>query len=211
MNDEILRREPRWIIREDGEGRWVLVPYHTSAGLQNDAVLRRELRRIAMEANHRWPDIGVPHMDVINAAIAEQENGAALILWTCRVGGLLEAAVDWCSSFGLEFDAVNENLPERISAYGNNCRKVNADEYWDDLAVRMPAPPNDPLTLKELRKMEGEPIYISGMGWKICFGVEGREDEIALKIGKTARVSLGNYGEGWYAYRRKPEEPGHDG
>lgn len=61
MNDEILRHElrqicgekPRWIIREDGEGRWVLAPYHTSAGLQNDAVLRRELRRIAIEANHR--------------------------------------------------------------------------------------------------------------------------------------------------------------
>lgn len=82
-----------------------------------------------------WPEIGAPHMDVINAAIAEQENGAALILWTCRVGGLLEAAVDWCSSYGLEFDAVNANLPERIAAYRNDCRKVNADEYWDDQAV----------------------------------------------------------------------------
>ena len=82
-----------------------------------------------------WPEIGAPHMDVINAAVAEQENGAALILWTCRVGGLLEAAVDWCSSYGLEFDAVNANLPERIAAYKNDCRKVNADEYWDDRAV----------------------------------------------------------------------------
>ena len=84
---------------------------------------------------NRWPEIGEPHMDVINAAIAEQENGTALILWTCRVGGLLEAAVDWCSSYGLEFDAVNANLPERIAAYKNDCRKVNADEYWDDRAV----------------------------------------------------------------------------
>lgn len=83
----------------------------------------------------RWPEIGEPHMEIINAAIAEQDNGAALILWTCRVGGMLEAAVDWCSSYGLEFDAVNSNLPERIAAYQNDCRKVNADEYWDDKAV----------------------------------------------------------------------------
>ena len=86
-----------------------------------------------------WPEIGAPHMDVINAAIREQTNGTALILWTCRVGGLLEAAVEWCSSYGLEFDAVNANLPERITAYRNDCRKVNADEYWDDHAIRMGA------------------------------------------------------------------------
>lgn len=83
-----------------------------------------------------WPEIGAPHMEVINAAIREQENGAALILWTCREGSLLESAVEWCSSYGLEFDAVNANLPERIAAYRNDCRKVNADEYWDDHAIR---------------------------------------------------------------------------
>lgn len=82
-----------------------------------------------------WPEIGVPHMEVINAAIAERENGAALILWTCRVGERLGEAVAWCKSWGLEFDAVNANLPERIAEYQNDCRKVNADEYWDDRAV----------------------------------------------------------------------------
>lgn len=88
-----------------------------------------------------WPRIGEPNTDVINAAIREQQSGAALILWTCRVGALLEEAVEWCSSRGLEFDAVNENLPERIATYHANPRKVNADEYWDDLAVVMPGRP----------------------------------------------------------------------
>ncbi len=82
-----------------------------------------------------WPEIGAPHMEVINAAIAERENGAALILWTCRVGERLGEAVAWCAGFGLEFDAVNANLPERIAKYQNDCRKVCADEYWDDQAV----------------------------------------------------------------------------
>lgn len=84
---------------------------------------------------NKWPEIGEPHMDVISAAIAEQENGAALILWTCRAGSLLESAVEWCSSYGLEFDAVNTNLPERVAYYRTESRKVSADEYWDDCAV----------------------------------------------------------------------------
>lgn len=84
---------------------------------------------------NKWPEIGAPNMDVISAAIAERENGAALILWTCRVGERLGEAVAWCADFGLEFDAVNANLPERIAVYQNDCRKVCADEYWDDQAA----------------------------------------------------------------------------
>ena len=84
---------------------------------------------------NNWPEIGAPHMDVITAAIDEKNNGAALILWTCRVDEKLGEAVAWCERFGLVFDAVNANLPERIAAYQNDCRKVNADEYWDDRAV----------------------------------------------------------------------------
>lgn len=114
---------------------------------------------------NKWPEIGEPHIEVIDMAIAERRNGAALILWTCRVGGLLEEAVDWCSSYGLEFDSVNENLPERLNFYGSESRKVSADEYWDDLAVHMPEPPNEPLTLEELREMDGEPVFcIDGQG-----------------------------------------------
>jgi len=48
---------------------------------------------------------------------------------------LLEEAVAWCERHGLMFDAVNDNLPERVAKYGGDTRKVSADEYWDDLAV----------------------------------------------------------------------------
>lgn len=58
--------------------------------------------------------------------------GDKLILWTCREGALLDEAVLWCLNRGLKFDAVNDNLPEDIEKYGNNCRKVNADVYLDD-------------------------------------------------------------------------------
>ena len=47
----------------------------------------------------------------------------------------LADAVDFCSSNGLEFDAVNDNLPEITEKYGNNSRKISCDLYIDDRAV----------------------------------------------------------------------------
>ena len=55
-----------------------------------------------------------------------------LILWTCRAGDALDAAVAWCQSHQLEFDAVNDNLPEIIEYYGTNSRKISCDYYIDD-------------------------------------------------------------------------------
>ena len=84
-----------------------------------------------------YPEIGKPNEDVIEQAKRLQRDGACLILWTCRAGKDLEAAVEACRSWGLEFDAVNENPQFRIDLYGNDCRKVGADEYWDDRSVWM--------------------------------------------------------------------------
>lgn len=62
----------------------------------------------------------------------QQANDAKLILWTCRDGEKLTKAVEWCKLRGLEFDAVNQNLPEVIEQYGGDTRKISADEYIDD-------------------------------------------------------------------------------
>lgn len=81
-----------------------------------------------------FPTIGRPNWAVIEMAKQEQENGAGLILWTCREGPLLQIAVDTCREWGLEFDAINESLPDWIEEFGNRPRKVGASEYWDDRA-----------------------------------------------------------------------------
>lgn len=83
-----------------------------------------------------WPGIGEPNTELIDALIAERNNGSELILWTCRESELLDQAVEWCSEYGLEFDAVNENLPGWKQRFGNDPRKVGADCYIDDKAVR---------------------------------------------------------------------------
>lgn len=85
----------------------------------------------------RFPDIGPVRQEIVDMAKEAQDGGAKLILWTCRVGDKLEDAVNFCADNGLVFAAVNENLPESIAAFGSDCRKLYADEYWDDKAVRV--------------------------------------------------------------------------
>ena len=79
-------------------------------------------------------------------------------------------------------------------------------------------PPNAPLTLEELREMDGEPV------WTVTIGLEGSgrwelctcEMITACPIHKVLRCvasngevtdyELGTYGKTWLAYRRRPEE-----
>lgn len=83
----------------------------------------------------RWPELGEPNLPLIRFLKNEQDAGARLILYTCRSGPMLDEAVRYCAALGLEFDAVNDNLPEMIALYGNNCRKISADIYIDDHAI----------------------------------------------------------------------------
>ncbi len=65
-----------------------------------------------------------------------KEDGAILILWTCRKGKDLLDAVNWCGKQGLTFDYVNENTVENIAFYGGvDTRKIYAHEYIDDRAL----------------------------------------------------------------------------
>jgi hypothetical protein len=87
--------------------------------------------------HNAYPEIGEPKPEVIAALLEEQRRGAKLILWTCRRDKLLTEAVYWCKAHGLTFAAVNEGLSETEALYGGETRKVFADEYWDDRAVKV--------------------------------------------------------------------------
>ena len=77
------------------------------------------IRNIAVDfdgtlCENKWPNIGAPNEELFSFLKKQREAGVKLILWTCRSGERLERAVTFCSQNGLEFDAVNENLPEII-------------------------------------------------------------------------------------------------
>jgi predicted RNA-binding Zn-ribbon protein involved in translation (DUF1610 family) len=86
----------------------------------------------------KFPEIGEPIPEVIEALKEEQAARALVILWTCRRGAELKAAAEWCAEHGIELSAVNKNLPHVTEVFGEDTRKIYADEYWDDRARMMP-------------------------------------------------------------------------
>ena len=81
---------------------------------------------------NKWPEIGEPNLPLINFLTTRRASGDKLILYTMRENEKLDAAVAWCKTHGLEFDSINDNLPEMQRLYNNNPRKVYADYYIDD-------------------------------------------------------------------------------
>lgn len=71
--------------------------------------------------------------------------------------------------------------------------------------------PNGPLTLEELREMDGEPVYVTGT-FTDCRGERPGAWALVDVKQKMCRVHGGglaifeNCGKHWLAYRRKPEE-----
>lgn len=80
----------------------------------------------------RFPEIIGPNKKMIAFTKAVKAQGHKIILWTSRAGEDLENAVAWCHEQGIQFDAVNEPLPEQIKRWGNDTRKIYADFYIDD-------------------------------------------------------------------------------
>ena len=88
---------------------------------------------------NKWPEIGEPNKELIAYLKEQKEAGVKLILWTCRVGKILENAVKWSAEQGLIFDAINENLPEIVVSFGTDTRKIFANEYVDDRNAWLPS------------------------------------------------------------------------
>jgi hypothetical protein len=91
---------------------------------------------------YAFPKIGSQtseQKELLELLIELKKDGHKIILWTNRGDNdkykVLTEAIDWCRSKGLEFDAINENLPdqEKISGYSP---KIMADFYIDDKALQ---------------------------------------------------------------------------
>lgn len=98
-----------------------------------------------------------------------------------------------------------ETGEERLKVCNEVCRVACA-------ALR-DQPPNDPMTLEELREMDGEPVWVKEIvggirdgNWALILTIE-REGVRAIAINTSYKECL--YGCTWLAYRRKPEEDAH--
>lgn len=130
---------------------------------------------------------------------------------------------DWCSKMVISCDKNGHVAPmiwERAQVRGKMIErwKYHWDRIYDGAGIThwmpLPAPPgegnnvpneapNDPLTLKELREMDDEPVWCcpkndSAKGSWMIVGPNGCENITSFAI-------YDDYGTGWLAYRRPPE------
>lgn len=87
--------------------------------------------------NCDYPFARNPIMKNIQYVKKMKSEGHKIILWTCREKESLEHAIKFCNDYGIELDAVNENvdIEDKIRDFGYNSRKVYADIYLDDKSV----------------------------------------------------------------------------
>lgn len=79
-----------------------------------------------------------PNIQLIEYLRRSQRHGASIILWTSREGERLGDAIRFCNKHGLWFNAINRNMTESIKNLGYDSRKILADIYIDDKAVKVP-------------------------------------------------------------------------
>lgn len=84
----------------------------------------------------KWPEIGEPNKEMFEfLKYLQKEHNIKLILWTSRTDRHLIDAIEFCKTQGMEFDSINENLPEVKALTGRDTRKVYADIYLDDKSI----------------------------------------------------------------------------
>ena len=77
-----------------------------------------------------------PNTPLISRLIQEQRRGNIVILWTCREGRSLQEALHFLRQHGFAPNGVNQNSPQAIRMLGHDSRKIYADIYIDDKAVK---------------------------------------------------------------------------
>lgn len=91
---------------------------------------------IAVDYDGTLESGGRMNLRLINRLRQEQRHGHTVILWTCREGEALRDALRSLAMCRFAPNLVNANAPERIAQYGGDSRKIYADVYIDDKAIK---------------------------------------------------------------------------
>lgn len=109
---------------------------------------------------------------------------------------------------GLTPEEINELLHQSYGPLHKKLGQWIAAEKDGRLAI---LPPNDPLTMEELREMDEEPVWVER-----CDGAKSRWAIFGDMLSPYGvyfgtgigglRLSYEDYGKTWMVYRRRPEE-----
>lgn len=129
------------------------------------------------KAGEKYPEIGEPTY-LLSTLIEYRKifkEHLQLILWTCRAGEALQMAIDYCKERGLEFDAVNEDVPATLK-WKSKTPKPFAHIYIDDRNLPFPDDVEDGEVENLMMAVKDLAIY-----GKTGFGVVNGE---VIKVGK---------------------------
>lgn len=113
----------------------------------------------------------------------------------------------------IDADALEIDMEETVFDGDGTYKVYGYSSYQIKRAPTITPPPNDPLTLDELREMDREPVWVcnpADIRWGHYALVrndrfDGPEyNYCAYAVGVS--WSFSDYGKTWLAYRRKPEE-----
>lgn len=79
-----------------------------------------------------YPALGDPKPNASKVMKRLVEEGAHIIIWTCRQGIDVDKIRDWCILHDVPYHQINEHHPRLLEIYQNDTRKVCADIYIDD-------------------------------------------------------------------------------
>ena len=99
--------------------------------------------------------------------------------------------------------------------YEHNC-SIHGCAVIREAAEALEEPPNAPLTLEELREMDGEPVWVVALDYGTSKWTFVSADCEVVRYFTTRRGvacdvigrRFKTYGKTWLAYRRRPEEGG---
>lgn len=91
--------------------------------------------------------------------------------------------------------------------------EMSIEEAQDDFCHEQTncgcCPLNEPLTIEQLREMDGEPVWIVDIGGRNWYGpgcaIVDRENNLVRTVKNWNPVFFEKYGERWLAYCRPPE------
>ena len=108
--------------------------------------------------------------------------------------------------------------PTPVSEFESGFNDGLNQAMWEITHAPTLTQPNEPLTLEELREMDGEPVWVTSARergnipsrWVLFAGVsKSKRNSDVFVFATTGGIAQGyeavNYGKTWNAYRRPPE------
>ena len=110
----------------------------------------------------------------------------------------------------LENGAWWDSLGDDMSDADKNPLFDALDTAISALRAQQQTDANQPITLDELREMDGEPVWVVVLDfsaeWRILECVDTRSKEKTVLFRDGSHEPLTEYGKEWLAYRHKPKE-----